>query len=115
MVRGKAEESETQVEFRQTNSEGQLVDWVQGAEAGDVDVVVLNAAAYTHTSVALRDAITGASVTAIEIHLTNIHSRESFRRKSLIAPVCRGQIAGFGPATYLLALHAALHITKEEH
>jgi 3-dehydroquinate dehydratase-2 len=96
-----------EVEFRQSNAEGQLVDWIQQAK-GQFQVIVLNAAGYTHTSVALRDAIAAAGIPAIEIHLSNIYAREPFRRHSLIAPVCCGQISGFGAGSYLLALEAAL-------
>ncbi len=105
-VRARAAKLGVEVEFRQSNAEGQLVDWIQQA-AGRFDAIVLNAAAYTHTSVALRDAITAVGVPTIEIHLSNIHAREEFRHRSLIAPVCRGQISGFGPASYWLALEAA--------
>lgn len=105
-VREKAAQLGIEVEFRQTNSEGQLVDWIQQA-AGRFEVIVLNAAAYTHTSVAIRDAIAAVRIPTIEIHLSNIHAREEFRHRSLIAPVCRGQISGFGPSSYLLALEAA--------
>ncbi len=96
-----------QVQFRQSNIEGELVTWVQEAK-GKFDVIVFNAAAYTHTSVALRDAIAAAGVPTIEIHLSNVHNREEFRHKSLIAPVCVGQIAGFGADSYVLAVDAAV-------
>jgi 3-dehydroquinate dehydratase-2 len=99
------------VDFRQTNLEGELVGWVQGAK-GVFDVIVLNAAAYTHTSVALRDAIAATGVPAIEIHLSNIHAREKFRQKSFIAGVCKGQIAGFGVNSYVLGLEAAINIIE---
>jgi 3-dehydroquinate dehydratase-2 len=89
--------------------EGELVDWIQEAK-GKFDVIVLNAAAYTHTSIALRDAIVAVSVPTIEIHLSNIHAREEFRQKSLIAPVCWGQIAGFGQKSYILALEASINV-----
>ena len=92
-VRARAKALKATVEFRQSNQEGELVDWIQQAR-GQFDVIVLNAAAYTHTSVALRDAIAAAGVPTIEIHLSNVHAREEFRHKSLIAPVCRGQIVG---------------------
>ena len=75
--------------------------------------MVINAGAYTHTSVALRDAISGASVTAVEIHLSNVHARESFRHRSLIAPVCIGVVAGFGPRSYLLGLDAVAGSMRE--
>lgn len=109
-VRKRAGELGVEVEFRQSNEEGELVTWVQKA-AGQFEVIVLNAAAYTHTSVALRDAILGTGVPTIEIHLSNIHAREEFRHKSLIAPVCRGQICGFGMYSYLLGLEAAINVT----
>ena len=95
------------IEFRQTNDEGTLVTWVQEA-SGQADVVVINAAGYTHTSVALRDDIAATEVPAVEIHLSNIHGREEFRHHSLIAPVCVGQVCGFGTASYTLGLEAAL-------
>jgi len=97
------------VEFRQSNLEGELVAWIQQAK-GKYDVIVLNAAAYTHTSVALRDAISTVGVPTIEIHLSNIHAREEFRHKSLIAPVCCGQIVGFGADSYILAVEAAINV-----
>ena len=99
------------MEFRQSNLEGELVTWVQQARKR-FDVIVLNAAAYTHTSVALRDAIVAAGVPTIEIHLSNVHAREEFRHRSLIAGVCRGQIVGFGPHSYLLAVDAAVNVTE---
>jgi len=98
-----------QVDFRQSNEEGELVTWIQEA-SGQADVIVINAAAYTHTSVALRDAITASDVPTIEIHLSNIHAREEFRHNSLIAPVCEGQICGFGLNSYLLGFDAALSL-----
>jgi 3-dehydroquinate dehydratase-2 len=97
------------VEFRQSNLEGELVGWIQQAK-GEFDVIVLNAAAYTHTSIALRDAIVAAGVPTIEIHLSNVHAREEFRHKSLIAPVCIGQIVGFGAHSYVLAAEAAFNV-----
>jgi 3-dehydroquinate dehydratase-2 len=106
-ARKRALELKATVEFRQSNVEGELVGWIQDAK-GKFDWIVLNAAAYTHTSIALRDAISAVQVPTIEIHLSNVHAREEFRHKSLIAPVCRGQIAGFGPNSYLLALEAAV-------
>ena len=110
MVRKQAAVRGATIEFRQTNLEGELVGWIQGAK-GVFDAIVLNAAAYTHTSIALRDAIAATGVPAIEIHLSNIHAREEFRHESLIAGVCRGQIAGFGANSYILGLEAAINIT----
>ncbi len=98
-----------QIDFRQTNDEGELVTWIQEASE-QADVIVINAAAYTHTSVALRDAIAASDVPAIEIHLSNIHAREEFRHNSLIAPVCQGQICGFGMTSYLLGFDASLSL-----
>ncbi len=108
-VRAKAKELGVEVDFRQTNAEGQLVDWIQSAR-GQFNVIVINAAAYTHTSVAIRDALAGTGTPAIEIHLSNIYAREEFRHHSWIAPICRGQISGFGANSYLLALQAALSL-----
>lgn len=108
-VRKRAARLRVAVEFRQSNLEGELVNWIH--EAGSkMDVIVLNAAAYTHTSVALRDAVSAVGLPTIEIHLSNVHAREKFRHKSLIAPVCVGQICGFGANSYLLALEAAVNI-----
>jgi len=109
-VRARAAILKADVEFRQSNLEGDLVTWIQQAN-GKFDTIVLNAAAYTHTSVALRDAIAAVGLPTIEIHLSNIHAREEFRHKSLIAPVCRGQISGFGSDSYILALEAAVNVT----
>ena len=108
-VRERAGQLKVTVDFRQSNLEGELVGWIQEAK-GKFDVIVINAAAYTHTSIALRDAISAVNVPTIEIHLSNIHAREEFRHKSLIAAVCRGQICGFGPKSYLLGLEAAIDV-----
>jgi len=108
-VRLRASELRTEIDFRQSNLEGELVGWIQEAKAG-FDVIVINAAAYTHTSIALRDAISAVGVPTIEIHLSNVHAREEFRHKSLIAPVCRGQICGFGEESYILGLEAAVYV-----
>jgi 3-dehydroquinate dehydratase-2 len=98
-----------EVEFRQSNLEGDLVGWIQQAKE-KFEVIVINAAAYTHTSVALRDAISAVGVPTIEIHLSNIHAREEFRHKSLIAAVCVGQICGFGVKSYILGLEASVYV-----
>ena len=111
-VRERAAQLKVTVDFRQSNQEGELVGWIQEAK-DQFNVIVINAAAYTHTSVALRDAISAVGVPTIEIHLSNIHAREEFRHKSLIAPVCRGQICGFGAKSYLLGLEAAIDVKVE--
>jgi len=108
-VRERAGKLKASVEFRQSNLEGELVSWIQQAK-GKYEVIVLNAAAYTHTSIALRDAISAVGVPTIEIHLSNVHAREEFRHKSLIAPVCCGQILGFGANSYILAVEAAVNV-----
>ncbi|MGI4860078.1 MAG: type II 3-dehydroquinate dehydratase [Janthinobacterium lividum] len=101
-----------EVDCRQSNHEGPLIDWLHEAgravQAGTALGVVLNAAAYTHTSVALHDAIKGAAVPVIELHLSNVHAREAFRHHSYIAPVARGCIVGLGVRGYLLAIQALL-------
>jgi 3-dehydroquinate dehydratase-2 len=107
-VREQAAKLGAEIDFRQSNSEGELVTWVQEAR-GRFDAIVLNAAAYTHTSVALRDAIAAIGVPTIEIHLSNVHAREEFRHRSHLAAVCVGQISGFGAYSYVLALEAAIN------
>lgn len=103
MMRKRAAELGIEMDFMQTNYEGELVEAIQKAK-GKYQYLILNAAAYTHTSVAIRDAIEAVELPAVEIHLSNIHAREEFRHHSLIAPVCVGQICGFGAKSYLLAL-----------
>jgi 3-dehydroquinate dehydratase-2 len=112
-VRERAAKLGAEIEFRQSNVEGELVAWIQQAK-GKVDVIVLNAAAYTHTSIALRDAIVAVSLPTIEIHLSNIHAREEFRHRSLLAAVCCGQISGFGAYTYILGLEAAVNVIAQQ-
>lgn len=109
LVKDHARVLQVEVDFRQTNHEGELIDWIHQCRETHA-ALVLNAGAYTHTSVALRDAIAGSGLPTIEVHLSNIHAREEFRHRSLIAPVCRGQIAGFGPHSYILGLEAAVNI-----
>jgi 3-dehydroquinate dehydratase II len=110
-VRSRAAELKVEVDFQQSNQEGELVDWIQTAK-GKYAAIVINAAAYTHTSVALRDAISAVGVPTIEIHLSNVHAREEFRHRSLIAPVCRGQITGFGLKSYIFGLEAAVYVNE---
>src|SRR5258708_19392871 len=112
-VRARAAELKVEVDFRQSNLEGELVDWIQQAK-GKFDVVVINAAAYTHTSIALRDAIAAVGLPTIEIHLSNVHAREEFRQKSLIAPVCCGQICRFSQKSYILAVYASIFLTYSQ-
>jgi 3-dehydroquinate dehydratase-2 len=92
------------VEFRQSNHEGELVDWIQEAEAKKACGIVLNPGGYSHTSVAILDAIKAVSVPVIEVHITNIHARESFRRHSYVSPVVKAVICGFGIIGYALAI-----------
>lgn len=99
------------VDFRQSNHEGVLVDWLHEAGASAAGVA-FNAGAYTHTSVALHDAIRAIPVPVIEVHISNVHAREEFRHKSMIAPAVKGVICGFGPFSYILALHALKNITQ---
>lgn len=104
-VKQEADKLGVSVEFFQSNSEGELVTYIQ--ECRDrVKGIILNAGAYTHYSIALRDAITSAQVSVVETHISNIYKREAFRHVSVIAPVCIGQICGFGSQGYILALRA---------
>jgi len=104
-IKQKAKELDCQVKIKQSNSEGEMVSFI--GEAKDwTDALIINPAAYTHTSVAIRDAILAVGIPAVEVHLSNIYQREGFRQKSLVAGVCRGQIAGFGLQSYILALEA---------
>lgn len=98
------------VEILQLNSEGEIINAIQ---AGDYDALIINPAAYTHTSIAIRDALLGVGKPSIEVHLSNIYRREEFRRKSFMADVAVGQISGFGPVSYLLALRAAKSILSK--
>jgi 3-dehydroquinate dehydratase II len=106
-----AEELRINIGFFQSNHEGEIVDRI-GDCSKDFDAIIINPAAYTHTSVAIRDAVSGCGIPAIEVHISNIYAREEFRHKSLTAPVCKGQISGFGKNGYLLALRAVKSLVK---
>lgn len=101
------------VEFRQTNTEGELVDWVQQAR-GNADLLIVNAGAYTHTSVALLDALKACDIPVIEVHLSNIHQREEFRHHSYVSKAALGMICGFGGYGYEMALEAAARILNKQ-
>ncbi len=102
-----AKSNNCMVSFFQSNSEGQIIDYIQ--KNRNCDGIIINAGAYTHTSIAIRDCIAAIKLPCVEVHLSNIHSRERFRRHSYIAPVCIGQICGFGYYSYIVALQALIH------
>jgi 3-dehydroquinate dehydratase-2 len=104
-----ADQSGVELDIMQSNAEHELVDRIQ--HAGDVNFIIINPAAFTHTSVAIRDALASVAIPFIEIHLSNVHARESFRRKSLVSDLAEGVISGLGPIGYTLALRAAIDIT----
>ena len=107
-----ATQNGVEIEFFQSNLEGEIVDKIQECY-GDAQGIIINAAAYTHTSIAIRDAISAVSLPAIEVHISNIHRREEFREKNMIAPVCTSSIVGFGPFGYHLAMMGMLQIMNE--
>jgi len=112
----KAAELGTEIEFYQSNHEGAIIDRLHAARAnanGGIDAIVLNAGAYTHYSYAIRDAIAAIKLPVVEVHLSNIHARDAFRETSVIAPVCAGQISGFGAYSYTLGLYAAVNAAKK--
>ncbi len=111
-IAGHAAARDIAVDFAQSNSEGGVIDRLHAC-IGAYDGVILNAGAYTHYSYAIRDAIAAIRLPVIEVHLSNIHAREEFRHTSVIAPACRGQIAGFGPVSYLLAVDAFAEMAAE--
>ena len=108
-----ASDLQVDVQFFQSNIEGEIVDAIQKAKfEWECDAILINPAAYTHTSVAIRDAISAVELPAVEVHISNIHTREEFRKHSFIAPACKGQIAGFGVDSYKLGLQALVNIIK---
>jgi 3-dehydroquinate dehydratase-2 len=111
-VRTLAKELGIEIDFRQSNSEAELIDWIHDS-AGRFGALVINPAAYTHTSLALRDAISAVGIPTVEIHISNIHRREPFRHHSYIAEVAVGQITGFGATSYLLGLRAAAELLQK--
>ena len=113
MLMGLGKELGVSVETRQSNIEGELVTWIQQAPS-QYQGLVFNPAAYTHTSIALRDAVTGVGLPMVEVHLSNIHGREGFRRRSYLASVSLGQISGFGPQSYSLGLRALVHTLHDK-
>lgn len=106
-----AEKNSAEIIFYQSNIEGEIIDFIQ--KNRDYNGLVINPGAYTHTSIAIRDAIAAVSIPAVEVHISNIHSREDFRKHSYIAPVCIGQISGFGMHSYILGLEAVINYLKE--
>jgi 3-dehydroquinate dehydratase-2 len=112
MIREHARALSVGVECRQSNWEGQLIDWLQAAPRERFLGVVINPGAFTHTSLALRDVVAAIDVPVVEVHLSNIHGREEFRQRSVIAAAARGQIAGFGPDSYLLGLDALVRLAR---
>jgi 3-dehydroquinate dehydratase-2 len=107
-----ANQNGVEIEFFQSNLEGEIVDKIQECY-GDAHGIIINAAAYTHTSIAIRDAISAVALPTIEVHISNIHRREDFRQKNMIAPVCASSIVGFGPFGYHLAMMGMLQILNE--
>jgi 3-dehydroquinate dehydratase-2 len=108
MLSDLAKENSITLETLQTNHEGEIVDAIGKAPANHFDAILINPAAYTHTSVAIRDAIAAIDLPTVEVHLSNIYGREEFRQTSLVSAVCKGQICGFGPFSYVLGLQAIL-------
>lgn len=106
-----AREEGVELSCRQSNQEGQLIDWIHEAKS-DCSGIIINAGGYTHTSVALRDAIAGVALPTVEVHISNIHAREEFRHRSLLAPVCLGMICGLGTDGYEWALRAMVRKLK---
>ncbi|ADL42196.1 3-dehydroquinate dehydratase, type II [Caldicellulosiruptor obsidiansis OB47] len=106
----KAQELGFEVEFFQSNHEGSIIDKIHSAYNEKVDAIIINPGAFTHYSYAIHDAIKAVNIPTIEVHISNIHAREEFRHKSVIAPACTGQISGFGIKSYIIALYALKEI-----
>lgn len=107
-----AKKLKVQLDIKQSNIEGELVNFIQKASRDSIKGILINPAAYTHTSVAIRDTLLAIKIPTVEVHLSNIYSREEFRHKSLIAPVCVGQITGFGKESYILGLMALASLLR---
>ena len=107
-----AEQNGYEIEFFQSNLEGEIVDKIQEC-LGDADGIIINPAAYTHTSIAIRDALRAVQIPAVEVHISNIASREEFRKTSMISDICAGTIAGFGPFSYHLGMISMIQILNE--
>lgn len=110
MLEDRARALDLEIDMRQSNHEGHLIDWIHEANAEGAKAVLLNAGGFTHSSVALHDAIKAVTVPVIEVHLSNPHARESFRHRSYIARAARGTVSGFGALSYLVALEAAARL-----
>ena len=112
LLKEKAKTIDVGVEFFQSNHEGEIVEKIQDAKNLGFSAILINPAAYTHTSVAIRDAVSAIDIPVVEVHISNIYAREEFRHKSLIAPAASGQISGFGANSYILGLEAAVWLFK---
>lgn len=113
MLEGLAKREGIEIRCVQSNHEGEIVDLI-GKSHDEYNAIIINPGAYTHTSLAIRDAVTASGLPTIEVHLSNIYAREEFRHRSMIAPVCVGQISGFGPNSYILALMAVVDLLKKK-
>lgn len=112
MLEEESKKLKIDLEFYQSNIEGEIIDFIQ--KKRNYNGIIINPGGYTHTSVAIRDAIASVKISAVEVHISNIHSREEFRKNSMIAPVCLGQISGFGPYSYILGLYALIDYLKNK-
>ncbi len=108
-----AKSNRIELEIVQSNHEGEIVDMIGQANKRGFKAILINPAAYTHTSVAIRDAVAAVAIPTVEVHLSNIYAREEFRHTSLIAPVCRGQVSGFGANSYVLGLEAVISLIQK--